>query len=49
MQYRIFVVDDEKSIRTGLESALGVDYDVKAFTSAGSSSPISTTCPKPSL
>ncbi|MBC2741828.1 MAG: sigma-54-dependent Fis family transcriptional regulator [Desulfosarcina sp.] len=34
MQYSIFVVDDEQSIRTGIESAMGGDYQVKTFKSA---------------
>ena len=34
MQYDIFVVDDEQSIRTGINSALGSTYRVSAFSSA---------------
>jgi two-component system response regulator AtoC len=34
MQYRIHVVDDEQSIRNGIQSAMGDDYHVKTFGSA---------------
>ena len=34
MTYRIFVVDDEQSIRTGIASAMAGDYAVRTFRSA---------------
>jgi len=34
MEYTIFVVDDEQSIRTGIKSALAGDYRVSTFTCA---------------
>lgn len=34
MQYHLYVVDDEQSIRNGIQSAMGSDYQITAFGSA---------------